>query len=215
MSQIAEEILPKNPILILSGPSFAIDVVNNKPTAVTLACKNLDIGRSIADSINIQTFRPYLSDDIIGAQIGGATKNVIAIAAGVVDGQKLGDSARAATIARGFSEINRLAIALGGKEETLTGLSGMGDLLLTCNSVTSRNYSLGIKLGMGQSVEKATDGLSTIAEGMYTAKAINKLADIHNVDMPITSAVNDLIESKISLKKIIQGLLNRPIKEEK
>ena len=130
MSQIAEEILPKNPILILSGPSFAIDVVNNKPTAVTLACKNLDIGRSIADSINIQTFRPYLSDDIIGAQIGGATKNVIAIAAGVVDGQKLGDSARAATIARGFSEINRLAIALGGKEETLTGLSGMGDLLL-------------------------------------------------------------------------------------
>ena len=104
---------------------------------------------------------------------------------------------------------------MGGKEETLTGLSGMGDLLLTCNSVTSRNYSLGIKLGMGQSVEKATDGLSTIAEGMYTAKAINKLADIHNVDMPITSAVNDLIESKISLKKIIQGLLNRPIKEEK
>ena len=215
MSQIAEEILPKNPILILSGPSFAIDVVNNKPTAVTLACKNLDIGRSIADSINIQTFRPYLSDDIIGAQIGGATKNVIAIAAGVVDGQKLGDSARAATIARGFSEINRLAIALGGKEETLTGLSGMGDLLLTCNSVTSRNYSLGIKLGMGQSVEEATNGLSTIAEGMYTAKAINKLADIHNVDMPITSAVNNLIENKISLKKIIQGLLNRPIKEEK
>ena len=191
-----------NPILILSGPSFAIDVVNNKPTAVTLACKNLDIGRSIADSINIQTFRPYLSDDIIGAQIGGATKNVIAIAAGVVDGQKLGDSARAATIARGFSEINRLAIALGGKEETLTGLSGMGDLLLTCNSVTSRNYSLGIKLGMGQSVEEATNGLSTIAEGMYTAKAINKLADIHNVDMPITSAVNNLIENKISLKKI-------------
>ena len=214
MNQITESIFPDNPIAILSGPSFAIDVVNNKPTAVTLACKDLKIGKNIAESISLPTFRPYLSEDVIGAQIGGATKNVIAIAAGVVEGQKMGDSARAATIARGFSEIKRLAIAMGGKEETLAGLSGMGDLLLTCNSKTSRNYSLGIKLGEGQTIEEATNGLSTIAEGMYSAKAITKLAVQNKIDMPITQAVNDLIEEKYSVTDIIDNLLNRPIKEE-
>lgn len=214
MSQITESIFPDNPIAILSGPSFAIDVVNNKPTAVTLACRDLKIGKNIAESISLPTFRPYLSEDVIGAQIGGATKNVIAIAAGVVEGQKMGDSARAATIARGFSEIKRLAIAMGGKEETLAGLSGMGDLLLTCNSKTSRNYSLGIKLGEGQTIEEATNGLSTIAEGMYSAKAITKLAVQNKIDMPITQAVNDLIEEKYSVTDIIDNLLNRPIKEE-
>ena len=214
MSQITESIFPNNPIAILSGPSFAIDVVNNKPTAITLACKDLKIGKNIAESISLPTFRPYLSEDVIGAQIGGATKNVIAIAAGVVEGQKMGDSARAATIARGFSEIKRLAIAMGGKEETLAGLSGMGDLLLTCNSKTSRNYSLGIKLGEGQTIEEATNGLSTIAEGMYSAKAITKLAVQNKIDMPITQAVNDLIEEKYSVTDIIDNLLNRPIKEE-
>ena len=215
MNEITESIIPKNPLAILSGPSFAIDVVNNKPTAVTLACKDLSIGKNIADSISLPTFRPYLSEDIVGAQIGGATKNVIAIAAGVVEGQNLGDSARAATIARGFSEINRLAVALGGQEETLSGLSGMGDLLLTCNSITSRNFSLGIKLGKGLSVEEATDGLSSIAEGMYSAKAIDKLSKKLDVEMPITNAVNDLIEKKRSLDEIIDDLLSRPIRREK
>ncbi len=215
MNEITESIIPKNPLAILSGPSFAIDVVNNKPTAVTLACKDLSIGKNIADSISLPTFRPYLSEDIVGAQIGGATKNVIAIAAGVVEGQNLGDSARAATIARGFSEINRLAVALGGQEETLSGLSGMGDLLLTCNSITSRNFSLGIKLGKGLSTEEATDGLSSIAEGMYSAKAIDKLSKKLGVEMPITNAVNDLIEKKRSLDEIIDDLLSRPIRREK
>jgi|TARA_B100001250_G_scaffold384301_1_gene378999 glycerol-3-phosphate dehydrogenase (NAD(P)+) len=215
MNEITQSIIPKNPLAILSGPSFAIDVVNNKPTAVTLACKDLSIGKNIADSISLPTFRPYLSEDIVGAQIGGATKNVIAIAAGVVEGQNLGDSARAATIARGFSEINRLAVALGGQEETLSGLSGMGDLLLTCNSITSRNFSLGIKLGKGLSAEEATDGLSSIAEGMYSAKAIDKLSKKLGVEMPITNAVNDLIEKKRSLDEIIDDLLSRPIRREK
>ena len=215
MNEITESIIPKNPLSILSGPSFAIDVVNNKPTAVTLACKDLSIGKNIADSISLPTFRPYLSEDVVGAQIGGATKNVIAIAAGVVEGQNLGDSARAATIARGFSEINRLAVALGGQEETLSGLSGMGDLLLTCNSITSRNFSLGIKLGKGLSAEEATDGLSSIAEGMYSAKAIDKLSKKLGVEMPITNAVNDLIERKRSLDEIIDDLLSRPIRREK
>tara|TARA_B100001121_G_C18600042_1_gene579061 strand:- start:100 stop:1104 length:1005 start_codon:yes stop_codon:yes gene_type:complete len=214
MSQIAESIFPDNPIAVLSGPSFAIDVVNNKPTAVTLACKDINVGKNIAESINLSSFRPYISEDVIGAQIGGATKNVIAIAAGVVEGQRMGDSARAATIARGFSEIKRLAISMGGKEETLAGLSGMGDLLLTCNSKNSRNYSLGIKLGEGQSIEEATNGLSTIAEGMYSAKAITKLAVQNKIDMPITLAVNDLIEKKYSVTEIIDNLLNRPIKKE-
>ena len=214
MSQVTESIFPKNPIAILSGPSFAIDVVNNKATAVTLACKDLEIAKSIAENISLPTFRPYISEDVIGAQIGGATKNVIAIAAGVVEGQKMGDSARAATIARGFSEIKRLAISMGGKEETLAGLSGMGDLLLTCNSKTSRNYSLGIQLGKGKSIEEATNGLSTIAEGMYSAKAITSLAEENGVDMPITLAVNDLIEKKYSVTDIIDNLLNRPIKKE-
>ncbi len=215
MNEITESIIPKNPLAILSGPSFAIDVVNNKPTAVTLACKDLSIGKNIADSISLPTFRPYLSEDVVGAQIGGATKNVIAIAAGVVEGQNLGDSARAATIARGFSEINRLAVALGGQEETLSGLSGMGDLLLTCNSITSRNFSLGIKLGKGLSAEEATDGLSSIAEGMYSAKAIDKLSKKLGVEMPITNAVNDLIERKRTLDEIIDDLLSRPIRREK
>ena len=215
MSEIAEAIIPNNTIAILSGPTFAIDVVKNKPTAVTLACKDLDIGKNIADSINLPTFRPYLSEDVIGAQIGGATKNVIAIAAGVVEGQNLGDSARAATIARGYTEINRLAVALGGKEETLSGLSGMGDLLLTCNSKTSRNFSLGIKLGQGLSVKEATNNLSSVAEGMYSARAINKLSNKLGIDMPITNAVNDLIEKNRSLDEIIDDLLSRPLKKEK
>ena len=215
MSEIAEAIIPSNPLAVLSGPSFAIDVVNNKPTAVTLACKDSNIGKNIADSISLPKFRPYLSEDVIGAQIGGATKNVIAIAAGVVEGQNLGDSARAATIARGYTEINRLAVALGGKEETLSGLSGMGDLLLTCNSKTSRNFSLGIKLGQGLSVNEATNNLSSVAEGMYSARAIDKLSNKLGVDMPITNAVNDLIEKNRSLDEIIDDLLSRPLKKEK
>ena len=215
MSEIAESIIPNNPLAVLSGPSFAIDVVNNKPTAVTLACKNPAIGKSIADSINLATFRPYLSEDVIGAQIGGATKNVIAIAAGVVEGQNLGDSARAATIARGYSEINRLAVALGGQEETLAGLSGMGDLILTCNSETSRNFSLGMKLGQGLNANEATINLSSVAEGMYSAKAIDKLSKKLGIEMPITNAVNDLIERNRSLGEIIDDLLSRPIRREK
>ena len=215
MSEIAEAIIPNNPLAILSGPSFAIDVVNNKPTAVTLACKDPDVGKNIADRISLPTFRPYLSEDVIGAQVGGATKNVIAIAAGVVEGQNLGESARAATITRGYSEINRLAVALGGQEKTLSGLSGIGDLLLTCSSITSRNFSLGIKLGQGLSKEEATNNLSSVAEGMYSAKAIDKLSNKLGIEMPITNAVNDLIEKNRSVDEIIDNLLSRPIKKEK
>lgn len=215
MSEITTDILPQNPLAVLSGPSFAIDVAHGKPTAVTLACKNALLGERIANTISLPTFRPYLSDDIMGTQIGGVTKNVIAIAAGIAYGFNLGDSARAAIIARGFSEICRLAITMGGEEETLSGLSGMGDLILTCSSEASRNFSLGVKLGNGQTVTKATEGLKTVAEGLHSAKAVLELSIKKKVEMPITKSVNDLIDQKSSLDEIINNLLSRPIKREK
>jgi len=214
MSEITTDILPQNPLAVLSGPSFAIDVAHGKPTAVTLACKNALLGERIANTISLPTFRPYLSDDIMGTQIGGVTKNVIAIAAGIAYGFNLGDSARAAIIARGFSEICRLSITMGGKEETLSGLSGMGDLILTCSSEASRNFSLGVKLGNGQTVTKATEGLKTVAEGLHSAKAVLELSIRKKVEMPITKSVNDLIDQKSSLGDIINNLLSRPIKRE-
>ena len=179
MSEIANNILPDNPIAVLSGPSFAIDVANNLPTALTLACDTDDVGGKIAETINSAEFRIYQSRDIIGAQIGGATKNIIAIASGIVYGKGLGDSARSALIARGYSEIVHLAKAMGGEEKTLTGLSGMGDLILTCNSQTSRNFTLGVKLGRGMNINEATNGLTSIAEGMFSTKAVVKLSLIH------------------------------------
>lgn len=214
MSEIANNILPDNPIAVLSGPSFAIDVANNLPTALTLACDADDVGGKIAETINSAEFRIYQSRDIIGAQIGGATKNIIAIASGIVYGKGLGDSARSALIARGYSEIVQLAKAMGGKEKTLTGLSGMGDLILTCNSQTSRNFALGVKLGRGMNVNEATNGLTSIAEGMFSTKAIVKLAKIHNVIMPITDSINKLIGNESDIDTIIEELLSRPPKEE-
>lgn len=214
MSEIANNILPDNPIAVLSGPSFAIDVANNLPTALTLACDTDDVGGKIAETINSAEFRIYQSRDIIGAQIGGATKNIIAIASGIVYGKGLGDSARSALIARGYSEIVQLAKAMGGKEKTLTGLSGMGDLILTCNSQTSRNFALGVKLGRGMNINEATNGLTSIAEGMFSTKAIVKLAKIHNVIMPITDSINKLIGNESDIDTIIEELLSRPLKEE-
>lgn len=214
MSEIANNILPDNPIAVLSGPSFAIDVANNLPTALTLACDADDVGGKIAETINSAEFRIYQSRDIIGAQIGGATKNIIAIASGIVYGKGLGDSARSALIARGYSEIVQLAKAMGGKEKTLTGLSGMGDLILTCNSQTSRNFALGVKLGRGMNINEATNGLTSIAEGMFSTKAIVKLAKIHNVIMPITDSINKLIGNESDIDTIIEELLSRPLKEE-
>ena len=214
MSEIANNVLPSNPVAVLSGPSFAVDVANNLPTALTLACEDSDIRKKIAETINSAEFRIYQSQDIIGAQIGGATKNIIAIASGVVYGKGLGDSARSALIARGYFEITQLAKAMGGKERTLTGLSGMGDLILTCNSQTSRNFTLGMKLGKGMNINEATNGLTSIAEGMFSTKAIVQLAKIHNVTMPITESINKLINNESNIDSIIEELLSRPLKEE-
>ena len=214
MSEVTKDILPQNPIAILSGPSFAVDVALNLPTALTLACKDYDIGKIIAETINSAEFRIYQSQDVVGAQIGGAAKNIIAIASGIVFGKKLGDSARSALITRGYSEISRLAVAMGGEARTLTGLSGMGDLMLTCNSQTSRNFTLGVNLGKGKSIEEATNGLKSIAEGMFSTKAIIKLAENYKVTMPITDSINKLINNQSDIDTIIKELLSRPIKEE-
>jgi glycerol-3-phosphate dehydrogenase (NAD(P)+) len=214
MSEVTKDILPQNPIAILSGPSFAVDVALNLPTALTLACKDYDIGKIIAETINSAEFRIYQSQDVVGAQIGGAAKNIIAIASGIVFGKKLGDSARSALITRGYSEISRLAVAMGGEARTLTGLSGMGDLILTCNSQTSRNFTLGVNLGKGKSIEEATNGLKSIAEGMFSTKAIIKLAENYKVAMPITDSINKLINNQSDIDTIIKELLSRPIKEE-
>ncbi|MDC0432559.1 NAD(P)-dependent glycerol-3-phosphate dehydrogenase [Hyphomicrobiales bacterium] len=214
MSEVADEYLPTNPIAILSGPSFAKDVAINLPTALTLACKDKSVGKKIAETISSPQFRIYQSPDIVGAQIGGATKNIIAIASGIVFGKELGDSARSALITRGFSEISRLAEALGGEAKTLTGLSGMGDLILTCNSETSRNFTLGMKLGKGMNINEATNGLTSVAEGMFSTRAVIELAKNYNVAMPITDSINKLINNESDIDTIIEELLSRPLKEE-
>ena len=214
MSDVTKEVIPDNTVAILSGPSFAIDVANNLQTALTLACRDNEIGKKIAETINSPEFRIYQSQDIVGAQIGGATKNIIAIASGIVFGKNLGDSARSALIARGYSEIRRLSEAMGGEERTLAGLSGMGDLILTCNSETSRNFTLGIKLGKGMDINEATNNLKSVAEGMFSTKAITELAKNYGVTMPITESINKLITNETNIDSIIEELLSRPLKEE-
>jgi glycerol-3-phosphate dehydrogenase (NAD(P)+) len=214
MSDVTKEVIPDNTVAILSGPSFAIDVANNLPTALTLACRDNEIGKKIAETINSPEFRIYQSQDIVGAQIGGATKNIVAIASGIVFGKNLGDSARSALIARGYSEIRRLSEAMGGEERTLAGLSGMGDLILTCNSETSRNFTLGIKLGKGMDINEATNNLKSVAEGMFSTKAITELAKNYDVTMPITESINKLITNETNIDSIIEELLSRPLKEE-
>ena len=186
MSEAAAAALPPStPLAVLSGPTFAAEVARGLPTAVTLACADASIGAALVEALGSRTFRPYLSDDVIGSQIGGAVKNVLAIACGVVEGRKLGDNARAALITRGLAEITRLALALGGRAETLMGLSGLGDLTLTCSSLQSRNMSLGAALGAGRSLSDILAERRSVAEGVYTAAAVVGLAKAKGVDMPI------------------------------
>ena len=199
---------------VLSGPSFAADVAAGLPTAVTLAVKNADLGSQLVNAIGQPTFRPYLSDDLMGAQIGGAVKNVLAIACGIVEGKKFGPSARAALTARGFTEMTRLAVAMGAKQETLSGLSGLGDLILTCNSTNSRNMSLGKALGEGESLSGILASRNSIAEGYYTASAVRSLAQKHGVEMPICDAVAEIADQTKSVDQAITDLLNRPFKQE-
>jgi glycerol-3-phosphate dehydrogenase (NAD(P)+) len=213
MSEVAAETMPRARIAVLSGPTFAAEVARGLPTAVTLAADET-IGMRLADAIGSTTFRPYLSNDPIGAQIGGAVKNVIAIACGIVTGRGMGDNARAALMTRGLAEIMRLGAALGGRPETLMGLSGLGDLSLTCNGPQSRNMSLGIALGKGQSLDEALAGKRSIAEGVDSAAAITELARKRGVDMPIVAAVEAILHQGAAIDATIAGLLARPFKAE-
>ncbi len=214
MHQGLAESLPQCIPAVLSGPSFAADVAKGLPTAVTLACEDQDVGEALVEAIGLPSFRPYLSDDIIGAEIGGAVKNVLAIACGIVSGEELGDSARAALIARGFAEVTRLGVALGAQAESFGGLAGLGDLILTCTSHLSRNYSLGYALGSGKTIEQALEGKTSVAEGVATSGAVEKLAAKHNIEMPICVAVANIVTSRIDVKTAIEGLLARPFTEE-
>ncbi len=198
----------------MSGPSFAADVVRGLPTAVTLASTDAELGATLVSAIGLPEFRPYLSSDLIGAQVGGAVKNVLAIACGIVDGRRLGDSARAALITRGFAELVRLGRALGARAETLRGLSGLGDLVLTCGSSQSRNMSLGIHLGQGRPLADVLAERNSVAEGVHTAGAALALAQQHGLEMPITEAVAAIVSGSLGVDEAIQTLLNRPFTTE-
>jgi len=214
MTEIFHEVWPEAQLAVLSGPSFARDVAIGKPTAVTLACRDEPLGRMWAETIGAPHFRPYHSKDLIGAELGGAVKNVLAIAAGAVEGRGFGESARAALIARGFAEFQRLGVALGAQAETMAGLSGLGDLILTATSQQSRNMSLGVALGEGKSLNDVLGARNSVSEGVATAAGVVALGEKAEVDLPICKAVADLVIGERSLDEIIVDLLARPLKTE-
>lgn len=214
MSEILAKELPQAPIAVLSGPTFAAEAAIEKPTAVTLACADKTLGKHLVETLGTLSFRPYYSSDIISVEIGGAVKNVMAIAAGIVEGKKLGDNARAALITRGLAEISRLSVALGGKAETLMGLSGLGDLVLTANSTQSRNYSVGLALGEGKSLNEILSNRRSVAEGVYTAEAVVERARAVNVEMPICEGLMKIMNENVPVDDVLYSLLSRPFKSE-
>lgn len=214
MTDVLREEIPDRTPAVLSGPGFAKDAARGLPTATTVASPDQELAKRIVATIGLPTFRPYVADDLIGAEIGGAVKNVIAIACGVADGRKLGDGARAALITRGFAELTRLGLAMGAKAETLSGLCGLGDLVLTCASMSSRNTSLGAALGEGRKLADILAERRSVAEGMESAPAVVALAAKYNVEMPISAAVEAIIAERISIDEAITALLARPFKAE-
>ncbi len=214
MTEVLAETAPGAIPAVLSGPSFASDVARGLPTAVTLACPDEHRARDLAELIATPTFRPYFATDMIGAETGGAVKNVLAIACGIVEGRGLGRSAHAALITRGFSELTRLAVALGGEAETVAGLCGLGDLVLTCSSPQSRNMSVGLALGRGQTLGDALAGKLSVAEGVASAPAVRDLARKLGVDTPICEATAAILAGEVGVDDAIRGLLSRPLREE-
>lgn len=214
MTEVLADVAPHAMPAILSGPSFADDVARGLPTAVTLAAGDLSTAESLAASLASQSFRLYASDDPIGAAIGGAVKNVLAIACGIAEGKGFGASARAALIARGFAEMKRFAAALGAKPDTLSGLSGLGDLVLTCSSVQSRNFAFGHALGQGADVTAAMGKAHGTVEGAATARPVVDRAQALGVAMPIASGIADLVEGTAGVDAVIAGLLARPLRPE-
>jgi glycerol-3-phosphate dehydrogenase (NAD(P)+) len=214
LSEVVAAELPGAPIAVLSGPTFAPEIARGLPAAITLACTDAAVGKALADAIGTPKFRPYLSPDIIGAQVGGGVKNVIAIACGIVAGRKMGDNARAALVTRGLAEIQRLGRALHAQPATLMGLSGLGDLVLTCSSEQSRNFSLGIALGRGKTTKEVVASRTSVAEGVATATAVVRLAARLKIDMPISAAVDAIVNQGAAIDQAIQALLARPFRAE-
>lgn len=212
MSEVIGEEAPQVELAALSGPSFAIDVCKGLPTAVTLAAVDGGLAQRLCEQLSTKTFRLYRSTDLRGVEIGGAAKNVLAIACGMAAGRDLGASAQAALIARGFAELRRLGAAWGAGQETLMGLSGLGDLVLTCGSAQSRNFALGQALGSGEPPQEASHG--KLAEGAYTASALVDIARARHVEMPIAEAVAAILSNRLSVDAAIDALLTRPLRAE-
>jgi len=213
LHQVAAEACPGTPVAVLSGPTFAHEVARGLPTAVTLAAEDRQVAERLRSAIARPAFRIYLSDDVAGAEIGGAVKNVLAIGCGVVEGRGLGQNARAALIARGFAEMTRFGLAMGARHETLAGLSGLGDLVLTCSSTSSRNYSLGKGIGEGRSASELMADRRTVAEGAFTAPVLARIARERGIDMPIVDAVDRLLKGA-AIGSVVEELLARPPRSE-
>jgi glycerol-3-phosphate dehydrogenase (NAD(P)+) len=215
MHEVVHSVLPRNPVAILSGPNFAKEAANSLPTATILACQDQHLGNRLVHLLGGKFFRPYLTDDMISVAIGGALKNVIAIACGIAAGANLGENAQAAIITRGLAEMTRLAGMKGGRAETMMGLAGMGDLVLTCKSTVSRNYSFGLRLGLGLSVEEV---LSThrggVIEGVETAESAHDLSAKQLITMPICTAVHEILQGQKDVQTAINQLLERPFTTE-
>jgi glycerol-3-phosphate dehydrogenase (NAD(P)+) len=214
MSEVVADTLPGRPVAVLSGPTFAAEVAAGLPTAITVATRDQAVGDELVEALGTQRMRPYLSDDVIGAEIGGAVKNVLAIACGVTEGRGFGNNARAALITRGLAEMTRLCVAKGGKAETMMGLSGLGDLTLTCSSSQSRNYSLGEALGKGNTLDAVLASRNSVAEGVTSAAAVSTLAKRLGVELPITEAVAAIVNGDVTVDAAIEGLLARPFQAE-
>ena len=210
LSEILEEVIPHAIPLILTGPCFAREVAMELPTGVTIACKNEVVARDVSLHLGCKTLRPYITTDIIGAQIAGAVKNVLAIGCGIVHGLNLGENARAALITRGVAEMARLGDILGAEEKTLMGMCGLGDIILTCTSTQSRNFSLGSELGQGRKLDDILNERQTVTEGVTTAKALNILASNNGLEMPITQIIYQCLFEGLTPKNAVEKLLNRP-----
>ncbi|PHZ84205.1 NAD(P)H-dependent glycerol-3-phosphate dehydrogenase [Paremcibacter congregatus] len=210
MNEVMSEVLPKSPLVVLSGPTFAHEVAKGLPAAVTIASRYQQIAQNVADTLGQTTFRPYLSRDVVGAEVGGAVKNVLAVACGIVAGLELGENARAALITRGMAEMVRFGEARGAKRETMMGLCGLGDLILTCSSTQSRNMSLGMALGQGKSVEQIMMGRKSVAEGYHTASILADIAEQESIDMPIAAAVHKILHQGGDVAKVVEDLMRRP-----
>ena len=214
MAEVLADVAPQARPAVLSGPSFAGEVARGLPTAVTLACADAELGRRLAEALATPTFRPYWTADLVGAEAGGAVKNVLAIACGIVEGRGLGRSAHAALVTRGFAELTRLAVALGAEARTVAGLCGLGDLVLTCSSAQSRNMSVGLALGRGESLNQALAGKLSVAEGVASAPAVRAVAKKLGVETPICEAVAAVLSGEVAVDGAIEGLLARPLRAE-